>query len=109
MKQKLFSLVVGKDITIEHFSGTGSGGQHRNKKQNCVRLKHLASGTVVVSQNERSRKQNERIALQRLAKDPKFLSWVRVQAAMMDQGYKDIEDKIDQMLQDPKQLKIEYL
>ena len=89
--------------------GKGSGGQHRNKKQNCVRLKHPASGVTVVSQGERSRMQNEKTALQRLAKDPKFLSWVRVQAAMIAEGYKDIEDKVDRMINDPNQIKIEYL
>jgi len=39
----------------EHFeltwySGSGAGGQHRNKHQNSARLKHLPTGTVVTAQ-----------------------------------------------------------
>ena len=32
------------DFRIDYFSGTGAGGQYRNKHQNCVRLTHTESG-----------------------------------------------------------------
>lgn len=32
------------DFRIEYFSGTGAGGQHRNKHQNSVRLVHIPTG-----------------------------------------------------------------
>lgn len=38
------------DIKVEWFSGTGAGGQHRNKHQNSARLIHLPSGIVVTAQ-----------------------------------------------------------
>lgn len=38
------------DIKIEWFSGTGAGGQHRNKHQNSCRLTHIPTGTVAVAQ-----------------------------------------------------------
>lgn len=38
------------DIRVEWCSGTGSGGQHRNKHQNSVRLTHLPTGIVCTSQ-----------------------------------------------------------
>ena len=47
-----------KDFSIEWFSGTGAGGQHRNKHQNCVRVRHIESGIVTVGQNHKSRTQN---------------------------------------------------
>lgn len=31
---------------VEWFSGTGCGGQHRNKHQNCCRIRHLPTGLV---------------------------------------------------------------
>lgn len=35
------------DFRVEWFSGSGAGGQHRNKHQNSVRLIHDATGIVV--------------------------------------------------------------
>lgn len=39
-----------KDVRTEWFSGTGAGGQHRNKHQNSCRLIHEPTGTVVTAQ-----------------------------------------------------------
>jgi peptide chain release factor 1 len=39
-----------KDFRIEWYSGTGAGGQHRNKHQNSCRLTHVPTGTVTTSQ-----------------------------------------------------------
>lgn len=38
------------DFKIEWFSGTGCGGQHRNKHQNSARITHLPTGIVETSQ-----------------------------------------------------------
>lgn len=46
------------DFKKEWFSGTGAGGQHRNRHQNCVRLIHIESGLYSTGQNHRSRNQN---------------------------------------------------
>mgnify|MGYP001947084490 CR=1 FL=1 len=37
---------------FEHvwYSGTGAGGQHRNKHQNSLRLRHIPTGIVVTAQ-----------------------------------------------------------
>jgi peptide chain release factor 1 len=34
------------DLKIEWYSGTGAGGQYRNKHQNSCRITHLPTGTV---------------------------------------------------------------
>lgn len=49
-KEKKEVLFNDKDFKIEWYSGTGAGGQHRNKHQNSCRLTHLASGMIVTSQ-----------------------------------------------------------
>lgn len=39
-----------REFKVEWYSGTGAGGQNRNKVQCCCRLTHLASGIIVTSQ-----------------------------------------------------------
>lgn len=38
------------DFKIEWYSGTGAGGQHRNKHQNSCRLTHIPTGIVETAQ-----------------------------------------------------------
>jgi peptide chain release factor 1 len=38
------------DLKVEWFSGTGKGGQNRNKTQNCCRLTHLPTGLIKTAQ-----------------------------------------------------------
>lgn len=49
----------------EWFSGTGKGGQHRNKHQNSLRLCHLPTGLVTTVQGK-SRTSNETEAFKSL-------------------------------------------
>lgn len=46
-----------KDFYVEWFSGTGKGGQKRNKSQSCCRLYHLPTG-LMESRQGRSRDNN---------------------------------------------------
>jgi len=62
-----------KDFKIDWYSGSGAGGQHRNKHQNCCRITHLESGFSENGTEHRSRVSNQRIAFQRLAK--KVIPW----------------------------------
>lgn len=49
------------DFRVEFYSGTGKGGQHRNKHQNCVRMTHIPTGTLQTA-NGRERSTNLREA-----------------------------------------------
>lgn len=51
------------DLKIEWYSGTGAGGQHRNKHQNSCRITHIPTGTVATAQC-RSRQNSFAEALQ---------------------------------------------
>jgi len=42
--------VADSDLRIEWYSGTGAGGQHRNKHQNSCRITHIPTGTVATAQ-----------------------------------------------------------
>lgn len=57
-----------KDFEISWFSGTGAGGQHRNKTQNCCRITHKESGLSATGQNSRSRVSNQNDAFRALAR-----------------------------------------
>jgi len=57
-----------KDFKLEWFSGTGSGGQHRNKHQNCCRITHIETGLRAQGTESKERPTNQRKAFERLAK-----------------------------------------
>jgi peptide chain release factor 1 len=69
-----FSLTA-KDFKLEWFSGTGAGGQHRNKHQNCCRITHLETGWSETAQTGRSRAENQREAFHRLAR--RLIPWIK--------------------------------
>ena len=54
------------DVRVDWFSGTGKGGQHRNKRQNSCRVTHLDTGYMEMRQG-RSRRANLEEALNALA------------------------------------------
>ena len=55
-----------RECEVETFRSSGPGGQHVNKTESAVRLRHLRSGVVVTSQQERSQHRNKAICLQKL-------------------------------------------
>lgn len=62
-----YSSIDPSDLKVEWYSGTGAGGQHRNKHQNSVRLTHLPSGHVETAQC-RSREASHKSALGQMIK-----------------------------------------
>ncbi len=98
----MFSLTK-KDFEITWFSGTGAGGQYRNKHQNCCRLKHIATGIISTGQSSRSQKENQREALNGIVKNPLFKIWLNNKVF----GIESIEEKVNTAMEEGN-LKIEY-
>ena len=87
-----------KDCRVDTFRAGGPGGQRQNKVSSGVRIVHEPSGAVGESRDERSQLQNKKLAFRRMANDPKFALWVRMQSGyeakaqawvskMMDEKY----------------------
>lgn len=57
-------VIPEKDLEISVCRGSGAGGQHRNKTESAVVMKHLPSGITVRCESERSQIQNRANALE---------------------------------------------
>ena len=55
-----------RECDVETFRSSGPGGQHVNKTESAVRLRHKPSGVVVTSQEERSQHRNKQLCLDKL-------------------------------------------
>lgn len=54
--------IAVEQFRFEWYSGTGKGGQHRNKHQNCCRCIHEPTGIVANGTSSRSREDNKQSA-----------------------------------------------
>lgn len=54
------------EVEMTAFKSGGPGGQHKNKTESAVRLKHLPTGIIVVAADHRSQFKNREAAWERL-------------------------------------------
>lgn len=97
MKELLFS-ITKNDLEVDWFSGTGCGGQYRNKHQNCCRIRHKDSGVIATGQSQRDRPSNLKEAMENLVKSPKFKAWINMKVAEVTGEKADIEAKVDKAM-----------
>lgn len=90
MKKLLFS-VTAKDLRIDTFRVSGHGGQKVNKTESGVRITHPPSGAVAQCTEYREQRKNKVEALRKLSRDPKFLAWVKLRAAVGERVMMEVE------------------
>jgi len=98
MTKKLLFSVTKKDLVIEYFSGTGAGGQYRNKHQNSCRCKHPPSGAIGICQDQRSKTQNTKIAFRRMVESETFQKWLKIEASRVSGDLQKIKEKVEKEL-----------
>jgi len=64
-----------RECEVATFRSSGPGGQHVNKTESAVRLRHTPSGVVVTSQEERSQHRNKQLCLDKLRKKIERLNY----------------------------------
>lgn len=57
---------LAKQVEYQYIRARGPGGQHVNKTNNAVRVKHLPSGIALRVESQRSQRRNKDLALRRL-------------------------------------------
>ena len=65
-----------REVVIDVFRASGPGGQHVNKTESALRLRHPPSGVVVTAQDSPSQHRNRETAFERLVEKLERLNYV---------------------------------
>ena len=107
-KKLLFSLTK-KDFVVQTFCTGGPGGQHKNAKQNGVRIIHPASGARAEHRDGRDQAKNKKAAFEKLVETKTFKQWHKARVAnVLHKMADDMDDYLDDAMR-PENLRIEEL
>jgi ribosome-associated protein len=69
--------ILEQEVIVEVFRASGPGGQHVNKTESALRLKHPPSGVLVIAQDSPSQHRNRETAFARLIEKLEKLNYVK--------------------------------
>ena len=120
-KNRLLFSLTKKDFEIQTFCTGGPGGQHKNAKQNGVRIIHTASGARAEHRTGRDQAKNKVSAFEKLVETATFKKWHKTEVARRlatveplspfeseTQMRERIEKRLDETMQ-LENLKVEYV
>lgn len=106
IKKLLFSVTI-KDCDVDTFTTGGKGGQHRNAKQNGVRITHRASGAVGEHRDGRDQYRNKQDAFRKMAESETFRTWHIMEVARRTGLLEQINEEVEKSMA-AHNLKVEY-
>lgn len=105
-RKLLFSL-TRKDFEVQTFCTGGPGGQHKNAKQNGVRILHPASGAVAEQRTGRDQAKNRMAAFVKLTETSKFQKWHKAEVArVLGRQEKTVDEIVEEQMA-PENLKVD--
>jgi len=107
MEKELLFSIRKEDFDWQFFRGSGNGGQKRQKTSSACRCIHRASGAVGESRDGRSQSHNRETAFLHCVESPEFQSWFRLHTAAVLQGYRSVEEKVEEQMRE-ENLQFEY-
>lgn len=107
-EKKLLFSVTAKDFEVQTFCTGGNGGQHRNAKQNGVRIIHAASGARAEHRDGRDQGQNKKAAFHKLVETPALKAWHRMEVSRRLGEVTAAEDATEAAMA-PHNLRVEVL
>jgi ribosome-associated protein len=84
-----------QEVVVEVFRASGPGGQHVNKTESALRIKHPPSGVVVIAQDSPSQHRNREIAYERLIEKLQKLNYVKPKRIKTRPTLSSVKKRID--------------
>jgi len=61
--------VSKKDVKVQYYRGSGSGGQNRNKRDTACRMTHIPTGIAATAEEHKTQRGNWKAAWKRLSSE----------------------------------------
>jgi protein subunit release factor A len=103
-ERKLLFSLGAKDFEVQTFCTGGNGGQHRNAKQNGVRIIHPASGARGEHRDGRDQGKNREQAFSKLVASEKFKRWHKAEAMRLMGLLAKVDEAVDEQM---KQVRVD--